>query len=541
MAIQNSLRSQTLVLLSGSLLLMLLIALGCFKFLSGNIHAYQNLLAQEMLAASEVDQANLEFKIQVQEWKNVLLRGSDPAALDKYWNQFVEQETKVQQSLEALLAVPALEDEFRQQASRLKDEHRSLGQAYRQGRAAFIAANADGKAGDAAVKGIDRAASEQMSALVKQLHEHAQNKSVAIASSASGTILSGVLILVGAAIVVAIGSLALVNRNLLVPIGTLTGHIEQLSRGKIGQRLINQRHDELGRLTDSANLLRDFLADASQQLHHSTQELDSASGNLNNIATLMTEGVREQFDRTDQVATAMQEMSATAQEVARHAAEAAHAADDADSSARQSDNVMQSTINTITSIRSEIANTASVIRTLEADSGRIGKVLEVIRGIAEQTNLLALNAAIEAARAGDAGRGFAVVADEVRNLAKKTADSTAEINQIINDVQNSAVNAVRAIESGQSRSEEGVEQVTQAGAMLQRISGAVEAIRDMNRQIATAAEEQTSVAEDISQNLTELTAIANANQEHVARTQTASHSLQDLSSQLGGVSQRLQA
>ena len=202
---------------------------------------------------------------------------------------------------------------------------------------------------------------------------------------------------------------------------------------------------------------------------------------------------------------------------------------------------MQSTIATITSIRNEIANTASVIRTLETDSERIGKVLEVIRGIAEQTNLLALNAAIEAARAGDAGRGFAVVADEVRNLAKKTADSTAEINQIISDVQNGAANAVRAIVSGQSRSEEGVEQVTQAGAMLQRISGAVEAIRDMNRQIATAAEEQTSVAEDISQNLTELTAIATANQEHVGRTQTASHSLQDLSSQLGGVSQRLQA
>ncbi len=541
MAIKNSLRSQTLVLLSGSLLLMLLIALGCFKFLSGNINAYQDLLAQEMLAASEVDQANLEFKIQVQEWKNVLLRGSDPAVLDKYWNQFVEQETKVQQSLEALLAVPALEDEFRQQASRLKDEHRSLGQAYRQGRAAFIAANADSKAGDAAVKGIDRAASEQMSALVKQLHEHAQTKSVAIASSASGTILSGVFILVGAAIVVAIGSLALVNHNLLVPIGTLTGHIEQLSRGKIGQRLLNRRHDELGRLTDSANVLRDFLADASQQLHHSTQELDSASGNLNSIATLMTEGVREQFDRTDQVATAMQEMSATAQEVARHAAEAAHAADDADSSARQSDNVMQSTIATITSIRNEITSTAAVIRTLETDSERIGKVLEVIRGIAEQTNLLALNAAIEAARAGDAGRGFAVVADEVRNLAKKTADSTAEINQIISDVQNGAANAVRAIVSGQHRSEEGVEQVTQAGAMLLRISTAVEAIRDMNRQIATAAEEQTSVAEDISQNLTELTAIATSNQEHVSRTQTASHTLQDLSSQLGGVSQRLQA
>ena len=541
MAIKNSLRSQTLVLLSSSLLLMLLIALGCFKFLSGNIQAYQDLQSQEMLAAGEVDKANLEFKVQVQEWKNLLLRGADATAAGIHWNLFIEQETEVQNSLDKLLAVPALGNDIKQQASHLKDEHRRLGQAYRQGRAAFLTANADSATGDAAVKGIDRETSEQMSTLVTQLHKLAAEKSAAIASSASSTILSGVLILIGAAIVVLIGSLALVNRNLLMPISKLTGHLEQLSRGKIGQRLLNQRHDELGRLTDSANVLRDFLADASQQLHHSTQELDSASGNLNSIATLMTEGVREQFDRTDQVATAMQEMSATAQEVARHAAEAAHAADDADNSARQSDNVMQSTIATITNIRNEITSTAAVIRTLETDSERIGKVLEVIRGIAEQTNLLALNAAIEAARAGDAGRGFAVVADEVRNLAKKTADSTAEINQIISDVQNGAANAVRAIVSGQNRSEEGVEQVTQAGAMLLRISNAVEAIRDMNRQIATAAEEQTSVAEDISQNLTELTAIANANQEHVSRTQTASNALQELSSQLGGVSRRLQA
>ncbi|WP_422631292.1 methyl-accepting chemotaxis protein [Pseudomonas taetrolens] len=234
-------------------------------------------------------------------------------------------------------------------------------------------------------------------------------------------------------------------------------------------------------------------------------------------------------------------MSATAHEVARHAADAAHAADDADQCARQGEKVMHGSIDIITLMRSEIASTATVIRRLETDSGRIGKVLKVIRGIAEQTNLLTLNAAIEAARAGEAGRGFAVVADEVRSLAQRTAESIIEINQIIQIVQTGAVEAAQAIESGQSRSEESVEQVTLAGAMLERITQAVEAIRDMNRQIATAAEEQTSVAEDISRNLTEITSIASTNLDNVQRTEAASHHLHELSGQLNQVTDRLSA
>ncbi|WP_420801155.1 methyl-accepting chemotaxis protein [Pseudomonas chlororaphis] len=255
----------------------------------------------------------------------------------------------------------------------------------------------------------------------------------------------------------------------------------------------------------------------------------------------MSQGTNDQFNRTDQVATAMNEMSATAQEVARHAADAARAADDADQSAQQGEQVMQGTIHTITLMRGEIANTAEVIRRLEADSGRIGKVLEVIRGIAEQTNLLALNAAIEAARAGEAGRGFAVVADEVRSLAQRTAASIIEINQIIQSVQTGALDAAHAIESGQARSDASVEQVTQAGSMLERITEAVEAIRDMNRQIATAAEEQTSVAEDISRNLTEITSIASTNLDNVQRTERASQNLHELSGQLNEVTARLSA
>ena len=253
----------------------------------------------------------------------------------------------------------------------------------------------------------------------------------------------------------------------------------------------------------------------------------------------MADGAREQFSRTDQVATAMHEMSATAQEVSRHAAEAAQAANAADTSAQQGEAVMRSTIDTITRMSGQISSTAEVIRRLEGDSARIGKVLEVIRGIADQTNLLALNAAIEAARAGESGRGFAVVADEVRTLAQRTAESTAEIHQIIDTVQTGASHAVQVIEGSQATSEAGLGQVTEAGQMLQHISAAVEAIRDMNQQIATAAEEQTAVAEDISRNISEITLIATRNQANVERTESASQNLHGLSLQLNEVTHRL--
>ncbi|MDG9930670.1 MULTISPECIES: methyl-accepting chemotaxis protein [unclassified Pseudomonas] len=541
MFLQKSLRAQILALLGGSLALILVTALACFSFLSSGMQSYRGLLDGPLQAARLIDATNVEFKIQVQEWKNVLLRGQDSGNLSRYWGQFEAQERKVQDILGQLSTLTADDRNLKGQVDRLRSEHQTLGANYRKGRDAFVAANGDATVGDEAVKGIDRATSEQMTALVDQLREQSIEQAGQINASADRTILLGTLIMLGASIVIALFSLWLVNRHLIIPIRHLISHVDELSQGRFGQRVEVARKDELGLLARAANTLRDFLASTTESLRLSSGNLNTASGELNGIAARMTEGVNEQFERTDQVATAMHEMSATAQEVARHAAEAAHAANDADDSARQGGQVMTSTIQTITGMRGEIANTAEVIRQLESDSGRIGKVLEVIRGIAEQTNLLALNAAIEAARAGEQGRGFAVVADEVRTLAQRTAESTAEIHQIIDTVQSGALNAVRAIESGRSRSEEGLAQVTEAGAMLERITGAVEAIRDMNRQIATAAEEQTSVAEDISRNLTEITAIASANQDNVERTRAAGQNLHDLSDELNQVTRRLGA
>ena len=543
MSIQRSLRAQLLSLLGGSILLLIIVSLLCFHYLSRGITSYQTLLNGTLEASQLVDNANLEFKIQVQEWKNVLLRGKNPENLQKYWSQFESQEQKVNTQLNQLREQASAYQNAAlvSQVQTLITEHQQLGQAYRAGRDQFLAANADPAVGDKAVKGIDRAASEQMSNLVKQLHQQGVQESELIANETSRTMTLGITILLGSALLITLLSLWLVNHQILNPIKQLITHITRLSQGEFTQTLRLQRQDELGHLVQAANSLRDSLVDTFSQIRHSTDQLDQASSELQHISGKMTDGTQDQFARTDLLATAMHEMSATAQDVAHNAATAAHAADQADQAAKEGEQVMQATINTITHMSQEIENTAGVIQRLDEDSRRISTVLEVIRTIAEQTNLLALNAAIEAARAGEQGRGFAVVADEVRTLAKRTADSTAEINKIIDKVQNGTQDAVQAIASGQQFSEQSVTQVTQAGEMLRHITQAIGEIHNMNQQIATAAEEQTSVAEDISRNLVDIKDIATSNGENAQQTQHTSHQLHTISSELSHAMHRVMA
>ncbi|MET0848119.1 MAG: methyl-accepting chemotaxis protein [Pseudomonas sp.] len=536
--LQKSLRAQILTLLGGSLLAVLLIALACFHFLSSGIQSYANLIEGPLRTSQLIDEANLQFKVQVQEWKNVLLRGKQPADLDKYWKQFEDRQRDVQGILGELAGQKGIEPQLKTRIERLRDEHRLLGAAYLKGRDAYVAAGADPAAGDAAVKGVDRATSDQMNELVSELRKQGGEQSKLISADADRTVLLGTLVLLASGLLIGLLSLWLVNRNLVEPIRKLIEYVAQLSQGKFAERVASTRQDELGKLAVAANTLRDFLAETFSRLQRSAKDLNSASGELNSIASLMASGTNEQFSRTDQVATAMNEMSATAQEVARHAADAARAADDADQSARHGEKVMQGTIHTITQMRGEIANTATVIRQLETDSGRIGKVLEVIRGIAEQTNLLALNAAIEAARAGESGRGFAVVADEVRALALRTRQSTEHIQRSVVQLREGSASALTNAVRGEVAARASNDDVVQVQQALRRICGEVGEITGMSLQMATAIEEQGQVVDEVNCQITRIASLAEQSSEHAQRSNEIGLELQQLAHAQLELSQR---
>ena len=225
-------------------------------------------------------------------------------------------------------------------------------------------------------------------------------------------------------------------------------------------------------------------------------------------------------------------MTTTIQEVARNAAEAANAATTALAQTEKGQGVVQSTIDSIGGLASEIDRAASVINELEAQSVNIGSVLDVIRGIAEQTNLLALNAAIEAARAGEQGRGFAVVADEVRTLASRTQESTEEIQGMIESLQTGSQQAVKVMQESNVQAQTTVEQASEAGGALSDISSSVTTINDMNMQIANAAEEQGLVSEEVNRNVIRMNDEQGRVSESSAQISRAGEDLAQLAAQL---------
>ncbi len=321
---------------------------------------------------------------------------------------------------------------------------------------------------------------------------------------------TGLSLITGIMLLILVTVSLVIARSICTPLKLTTRAMHNIAAGDgdLTQRLDSTGNDEVARLAGAFNEFATKVQNTISQVSSATNQIATSADNLTAITAKSHQGMGRQRSETEQVATAVTEMAATVHEISRNAENTAASARDANREANSGRNIVNEASQAIHALAGEIESAAHVINRLESESEGIGSVLDVIRGIAEQTNLLALNAAIEAARAGEQGRGFAVVADEVRTLASRTQQSTQEIQAMIERLQSGTSEAVQVMGRSQSTTQVTVDKARAAAESLGKIVQSISTISDMNTQIASAAEEQSAVAQEIDRSIVQIAQLA---------------------------------
>lgn len=483
--------------------------------LTSKMNRFEALVTIDSANTIALGNINQEFKTQVQEWKNVLLRGHNQADLSKYWERFLERQASIQAQVKVLEQAD-IPSTVKQSLVNFAAEHNRILQQYQKAYDMFTQ-NFDHKAADTIVRGIDREPSDLLKAAVSNMQEINTEKSESIVKESSqyqGIALSVVVIAFLCSILL---SNRIITQLVSNPLSILIEQLKAVSAGDFTEVKNIGGNSEIGQMARAIEKLRIKMLELVTGLSTNQQQLNSTSANLASSAIDLSAKADEQHQQSIDIDNATTQMGSAAKEMSTNILEANSIASHAATSAHKSRQAMESTLKSIATASEQIKLTSEVIAQLDTDTQTVGTVVEVINSIAEQTNLLALNAAIEAARAGEQGRGFAVVADEVRTLASRTQQSTEEIKTIIAKLQERAIGAVSQIKQGEVSVMQSQDSVTEASQVLSEVDTAVADITAKNTLITEVLDEQTNINHSIVQKVGSLKMSAEQNK-HLATT-----------------------
>ncbi|WP_230382428.1 methyl-accepting chemotaxis protein [Piscirickettsia salmonis] len=477
---------------------------------------------------------SLHFKEQVQEWKNVLLRGKNSADREKYINKFKNQEKIVQQQSNDLLKeLKRLQlHSLANQLKKFTKAHKVLSQKYQQGFEHFKHSNFNSEAGDTAIRGIDR---EPIKILTEVAHliskQLLADTELAVKKKQQVIILTMTLI----TLAVIIGTIIyafLIKVMIIRRVQNLTHDLKLIAAGDFTHPLHTSGHDEIGQIGLAVKTLKENTGKLIAEISKATHQVDHAALEMSSTMSATQEQLDKQAQKSTHASSAMNTMNDSIKAIVLKAEAVAESALNANQKSLEGQQMLTQTRDIIKGLANEVNTTSQIIGTLSESSDNVGSILDVIKGISEQTNMLALNAAIEAARAGEQGRGFAVVADEVRGLAQRTAESAGQIDDLIMELRSHASKAVEAMEKGKASTEQTVEQSQKMSDILTIIINSVGEISKTNSTISESISKQSTSCDNVNEQINSISQLAKEANTSTSQTTKMSQSLSELSSNL---------